>query len=375
MTRWADIPAMRMNVQDATPGVFSMLYTAGGDRRQTSDYKLLQMGQEILSRREAGRPFCVFLPLLQPHPPYTVPADFYSLYPASAVDDPVEPGLRNKPDFHAGIRTVYGLDKLDAGTLRKVRAVYYGQVAYTDWLLGELLETLAKTGRDRDTAIFVTSDHGDYAGDFGLVEKWPSGLEDCLTRVPMVLRIPGGKPGVRAPGMVEMFDLMQSSLDLAATAARHTHFSRSLLPVARGEPGDPDRAAFTEGGYNVYEPQCFEPAGAGGGPYAAKVRLENEQPQTVSRSSMIRTATHKLIVRPQGQSELYEYASDPKERHNRFGEASLNNVQSGLSLRLLERYINTTGIAPMDKDPRDMPPYYPTPEHLVPADWQRKILR
>ena len=33
------------------------------------------------------------------------------------------------------------------------------------------------------TTISVFADHGDYAGDYGLVEKWPSGLEDVLTRV------------------------------------------------------------------------------------------------------------------------------------------------------------------------------------------------
>lgn len=374
VTRWADVPPVRTNVQDMTPGIFSMLYSAGGDRRQTNDYKLLQMGLEVLARKEADRPFCLFLPLSQPHPPYTAPADFYSMYSPGSVDDPVEPGLSNKPDFHAGIRKYYGLDKLDAGTLRKVRAVYYGQVSYADWLLGELLEALAKTGRDRDTAVFVTSDHGDYAGDFGLVEKWPSGLEDPLTRVPMVMRVPGGKPGVKAAGTVEMFDLMATALELAGTKARHTHFSRSFLPVVQGGAGDMDRAAFSEGGYNVYEPQCFEPGGAGGGPYGGKIRLENEQPQTVSRSSMIRTGTHKLILRPQGQSELYEYAGDPRERNNRYGEQSLSSVQASLSQRLLHRYINTTGIAPMDKDPRGMPPFYPTPDGMVPPDWQRKIL-
>ncbi len=374
VTRWADSAAMRMNVQDLTPGIFSMLYSPGGDRRQTSDYTLLQMGLEVLARKESDRPFCIFLPLLQPHPPYTIPADFYAMFSADKIDPLVEYGLPRKPDFHEGIRSIYGLNKLPADTLRKIRAVYYGQVAYSDWLLGELLEALSKTGRDRDTSVFVTSDHGDYAGDYGLVEKWPSGLEDCLTRVPMVMRVPGAKAGVKATGMVEMFDLMQTCLDLAGTQAQHTHFSRSMVPVLHGGPSDLARASFTEGGYNVYEPQCFEPMGAGGGPYAGKIRLENEQPQMVSRSSMIRTGTHKLIMRPQGQSELYEYASDPKERHNRFGEASMRGVQAELSQKLLERYINTTGIAPFDKDPRDMPPYYPTPDKLTPADWQQKIL-
>ena len=237
-----------------------------------------------------------------------------------------------------------------------------------------MLETLHKTGRDRDTAVLVTSDHGDYAGDYGLVEKWPSGLEDCLTHVPLIARVPGGKAGSVDPHPRDMYDVMQTCLDLAGTKANHTHFSRSLLPVVHGAEGDSHRAAFAEGGYNVYEPQCFEPPGAGGGPYAGKIRLQNEQPVMVSRSSMVRTATHKLIARPQGQSELYDVANDPQERLNLHGDSSVASVQAALTERLLHHYVNTTGIAPMDKDPRDLPPFYPTPPTITPAQWQGNIL-
>jgi hypothetical protein len=45
------------------------------------------------------------------------------------------------------------------------------------------------------TTVAVWADHGDYAGDYGLVEKWPSGLEDVLTRVPLLVRSPGGARG------------------------------------------------------------------------------------------------------------------------------------------------------------------------------------
>ncbi|HWB52798.1 MAG TPA: sulfatase/phosphatase domain-containing protein, partial [Tepidisphaeraceae bacterium] len=135
-----------------------------------------------------------------------------------------------------------------------------------------------------------------------------------------------------------------------------------------------DRAAFAEGGYNVYEPQCFEPAGAGGGDYSGKIRLQNEQPDTITRCAMVRTRDHKLILRPQGQSELYSYKEDPQERNNLFGDSGSATVQSDLQRKLLDHYLQTTGIAPMDKDPRDVPPFYPTNPGLTPPGWQRSIL-
>jgi choline-sulfatase len=359
---------------DLTPGINSMLYTAGGSRTSTGDYALLQRALQIVERKETDRPFCIYLPLSQPHPPYTISPDFYNMYSPADLPPLIPPGLPKRPEFHAGIRDFYGLSKLDDATFRKIRAVYYGQVSYSDWLLGELMSALDRTGRDKDTALFLFADHGDYTGDFGLVEKWPSGLEDCLTHVPLVARVPGGKPGGVADDMVELYDVMQTSLDLAATTAQHTHFSRSLAPQIAGGPGDPDRAAFAEGGYNVYEPQCFEPLGAGGGPYIGKIRLQNERPETVSRAAMIRTRDHKLIVRPQGQSELYSYKEDPQERNNLFGDAAAAKVQEDLQQKLLAHFIETTGVAPTDKDPRDVPPFYPTNAKLTPPVWQRSIL-
>ena len=339
---------MRSVSRDLTPGSNSMLFAAGGDRRSTPDYQMLQRAIGILERKEMARPFCIFLPLLEPHPPYTVPEDFYNLYSPSEVPRLVPPGLPKKPSHHAGIREFYNLSTVDDATLRKIRAVYYGQVSYSDWLFGELMSAIERTGRASDTALFLLSDHGDYAGDFGLIEKWPSGLEDCLTHVPLLGRVPGGKPGVVSNEMVELYDLMPTCLDLAGTRTVHTHFARSLAPQLNGRNGDPDRAAFSEGGYNVYEPQCFEPMGAGGGSYAGKIKLQNERPETVSRSSMIRTQTHKLIVRPQGQCELYSSKNDPQETDNLYGDGAVARIQEELQTKLLNHYVNTTGIAPMD---------------------------
>lgn len=379
VTEWGDtgyegmVSSMR-SMRSLTPGAKSMLYTPAGDRRTTPDYENLQRAFKVLGRKENDRPFCIFLPLLQPHPPYTIPEDFYNMYSPSNVPAPIPPGLKRRPKFHEGIRKYYGLEHLDEATYRKIRAVYYGQVSYSDWLMGELLAELEKTGRDKDTAVFLFSDHGDYTGDYGLIEKWPSGLEDCLTHVPLIAQVPGCKPGVVAEDMIELYDVMQTALDLAGTQAHHTHFARSLVPQLKGGKGDPDRAAFSEGGYNVYEPQCFEPMGAGGGPYEGKIRLQNEDPVSVSRSSMVRTRTHKLIVRPQDQSELYSFADDPQERNNLYGERSVATVQAELESRLLNHYINTTGIAPFSKDPRDSPPFYPNRTNPIPNDWGRAIL-
>merc|ERR1719169_81653 len=96
--------------------------------------------------------------------------------------------------------------------LHKVRQTYLAMVSYTDSLLGKLMDTVDNSAHLKDnTAIIAFSDHGDYAGDYGLVEKWPSGLEDTLTQVPLIARIPkitDHNKGATWKEPVQLFDVM-----------------------------------------------------------------------------------------------------------------------------------------------------------------------
>ncbi|MBW8746550.1 MAG: DUF4976 domain-containing protein [Acidobacteria bacterium] len=74
--------------------------------------------------------------------------------------------------------------------------------------------------------------------------------------------------------------------------------------------------------------------------------VTNEQPAMVSRSAMIRTQTHKLILRPQGQSELYSYREDPREERNLYGDQGSSAVEAELTMKLLKQFINTTAFLP-----------------------------
>jgi choline-sulfatase len=260
------------------------------------------------------------------------------------------------------MRAAYGMQNTSAADLRAVRAAYLGKVSYSDWLLGELMEALERTGRAKDTALFVLSDHGDYAGDYGLVEKWPSGMEDCLTHIPFIARVPGGTAKHVVAEQTQLFDVMATCLDLAGVEARHTHFARSLVPQLQGAAGDPKRASFIEGGYNIYEPQCFEPVPPKDGAYYPRLNLHHTEPETVSRCTAIKTHQYRFVSRPQGDSELYLLHDDPLEKNNLYGDKSVQGVQQEAMERLLHWYVDTTGIAPWGTDSRDFPPYIPHPD-------------
>jgi choline-sulfatase len=188
-------------------------------------------------------------------------------------------------------------------------------------------------------------------------------LEDVLTRVPLVARIPGGKAGHVAQSPVELFDVMATVLDLAGIPAGHTHFARSLLPQLQGGEGDWERAVFAEGGYARHEPHAFEGDPLRDAPFSVdpkqiyypKARVQQEHPDSVGRAVMARTLTHKLVVRPRGVNELYDLQNDPLELVNRFHDPACAAERAALEARLLEWYIQTSDVVPFAQDPRGLP--------------------
>ena len=341
----------------------------GPGSQHNTDRQLYDKAIEVLrSRRPDDSPFMLYVPTMSPHCPFTCPEPFYGMYDPDDLP-PLRPAdLPNKPVFHRLIRQYRGLGELDGAVLRKVMAVYLGMVSYVDHLVGELLEVLDETGLAENTAVFAFSDHGEWAGDYGLVEKWHGGLDDCLTRVPMIVRTPGCAAGHVVRELVECFDILPTSLELAGVACRHTHFARSMTAQLAGGAGDPGRAVFAEGGYDPHEPHCYEgvPGGfqdIGDDPktlYYPKGRQQQEHPESSVRCAMIRTASHKLVFRPKDVSEFYDLAADPQELHNRYDDPSLADVRRRLERRILEWYVHTSDVVPIDRQPRNFPPHLPT---------------
>jgi choline-sulfatase len=347
------------------PPLYSFLRNStGNDLHRTGDMPKVQRGIDFLqSRRADDPPFMLYLPLSVPHPPYHAPEPFHSMYDPDKLP-PLRPhGLNNKPDFYRLIREYRHLDEEPERLMRQIQAVYLGAISYSDWMLGQLLETLEQTGLADNTTVIFAADHGDWAGDYGLVEKWPSGLDDTLTHVPLIIRTPGNSAGHVVPEQVELFDIMATVLDLAGLKAEHSHFARSLTQQLHGAPGDAERAVFAEGGYDVREPHCFEGSSLRESTntrntnhvYWPKGLQQQEQPLSVCRATMIRTLTHKLVRRVDGVSELYDLQADPQELNNVYGDSRYAEVRSNLESRMLDWYIRTSDVTPFQEDPRGFP--------------------
>jgi len=341
------------------PLYFSFLFEEGRDRHDYPDNRRVEAAIRLLNERDSAKPFCLFLPLFFPHPPFTAPKGFYDLYDPAEVPPLRPPRFEGKPAFYRAIYQSRRLDRLDDAEFRKINAVYLGMISYTDWLLGRLLEAVDRTGHRDDTAIFFFSDHGEWGGDWGLVEKWSAAMDDAVLHVPLIVRLPGGAAGHISIETVELFDVMATCLELAGIEAGHSHFAETLMPQLLGQAGDPDRAAFSEGGYNASERHCFEPLEMfdPGHIYYPKIWLENEHPEMITRTTAIRTREHKLVLRPRGESELYDLVNDPRELHNVYNDAIYSGVRDELSQRMLEWYIATSDVVPFGRDARSLPDF------------------
>lgn len=144
----------------------------------------------------------------------------------------------------------------DPAQVRRAKAFYDGGVARADHYLGGWLLELAEVGRLADTAVLVTSDHGEEFGEHGGYEHAGGKVFDENVRVPLLVRPPGGlaESGEGEGGEAEVGRKIltpATSLDLAPTllawagAADPGLPGRSLLKLA--ESGNPNRPILVHG--------------------------------------------------------------------------------------------------------------------------------
>ncbi len=345
-------------------GYYNFLYNelADEDEEKTSDYKNVMAGIDFLNnRKDSDKPFILFLPILNPHCPYTVPSKYYHMYDDAQID--LKPICENKPDFHSLIREYRPLNEGDA---EKIHSVYLGMVSYTDMLLGKVMKAIEDNNLTENTMLIASSDHGDYAGDYGLVEKWPSALEDVITRVPLIIKSPTTVKGHQVDEIVELFDILPTILESSDIEVGHTHYGKSLIPQLNGGKGNPERIAFCEGGYDTFEPHCSEGTDKESvqwmvnekNIYNPKHRQQKDYPTSVCRSVMARSLDYKLIRRSNGQNEFYDLKNDPNELNNIYGLEEFTNEQKKLEIALLDFYLTTSDAVPFEEDSRTNKPKF-----------------
>lgn len=174
----------------------------------------------------AGERFFVWVHLFDPHSPYAPPAGF-----RVSADEPVSLEAKRVPP---GVQ--------DTRQLAALIRAYRGEVRYADAQVGRLVERLRVLDLLDETAVVVSSDHGEGLGDHGLLEHGAN-IHDELVRVPLVLRAPGLPRGRRLAGSAQLEDLAPTLLSLAGVSVPTDLDGFDLRPWLAGQVERSPRAA------------------------------------------------------------------------------------------------------------------------------------
>ena len=297
-------------------------------------------------------PFVLLVTLMAPHPPFGVEEPWSSLHDPDDMAPPRPPGV-GKAAFMAELRDRAGLDHLEPDDWAQIRATYQGMVSRLDDQFGRLQAALDRAGLQERTVTVFHTDHGEYLGDFGLVEKWPSGLDECLLRNPLIVAGPGVVEGAECPALVEMLDLPATLCELAGTEVGHPQFGRSLVPVL-GDPSRPHRErVFSEGGFRIDEASQNEMPEHH--PYLLKGTIQQERPELVGRAVAVRDPDWTYVYRLYEDDELYDRRADPHETTNLAGDGARAAVVAVMRDEVLRWMVETSDVIPPARDPRMEP--------------------
>jgi len=189
--------------------------------------------------------------------------------------------------------------------------------------LGVLLDHLEATGKDKDTVIVLTSDHGDYLGDHWLGEK--DLFHQVSVKVPLIISHPDsafdGTRGTVCDELVEQIDLAPTFVEIAeGEIPIHIMEGRSLMPLLLGEvPANWRQFVISEYDYSIT-------------PMRYSLELESWD----ARLFMVFDGRYKLMHSAGGHRPmLFDLQEDPNE-FNDLGE-SLDHSEV---IDLLYQYLN-----------------------------------
>jgi arylsulfatase A-like enzyme len=185
-----------------------------------------------------GRPWFLFANYVDPHFPWTPPADFAGAFemPEEEYLTPAE-GSRLMQRFAAVLADHQHRLPSDFSQreIDYCLAKYDREIEYLDQELDRLFEFLEERGELDNTLLIITADHGEHFGEEGLLYHGNSLLSE-LVDVPLIIRYP---PLISQPGtvsnVVSLVDVPATVLDFAHVTAEAPLSGHSLLPYFREE--------------------------------------------------------------------------------------------------------------------------------------------
>lgn len=239
-------------------------------------------------KENSGRPFFLWLHLMDPHAPYFPKAEALGLMNHACVTAK-EASYANAWWNRADLGSERLTKKRD-----HVVGLYDAGIRWADEQIRRLSESLVEMNLWDKCALAITADHGEEFLEHGGRYHPPLSLHEELIHVPLLIRVPGHEGGsVESP--TGLLDLAPTLLDVVDIPSPAEFRGRSCWKSLRkGENWD--RAVITE---------CVRGCT---NPFYRENRMG-------SRVLAVRKGPHKLVLNFSGGGEaLFDLAADPSER-------------------------------------------------------------
>ncbi|MFH1904672.1 MAG: sulfatase-like hydrolase/transferase [bacterium] len=193
---------------------------------------------DFIRNKRDDKPFFLHVGFFGPHQPMMSPEPWASMYKPEDIELPPQfyAEINDKPileDTHLWRAQEFRDQGWTEETWKKVLAMYYGQVSQIDYHISRIVSVLKEQKIYDNTIIIFTADHGDYNGQFGLLEKGT--MYEGSVRVPFIIRDPDFPKGVRRDRLVNNFDLYRTLLERCGIKVAQDTPSRNLSSVMEGQ--------------------------------------------------------------------------------------------------------------------------------------------
>ncbi len=195
----------------------------------------------------SGRPWFLWVHLLDPHWTYDPPAALRTLF---GPDDPRPFAVyRDVASGRLSIGSVIFENRMPRDEVDAFVRLYDAEIRFADASMGMLLDRLDALDVSVKTVVVAAADHGESLGEHRyFFEHGDFGMEPEI-HIPLVLVAPDRVPaGLRVPWAVRSIDVLPTVLELLDLPAETQFRGASLMPLVRDPQRGEDRPCFGEVG-------------------------------------------------------------------------------------------------------------------------------
>lgn len=274
---------------------------------------------KAIRSRDKKKPLLLNTMFLAPHPPFSIPEPYFSMFGSKDFVLPDNVGQWYPGQSPLQMYNITGFigSRYNREQWRGIWAKYLGLVKLLDDEVGRVIAALKEEGLYDQAIILFTADHGEMLGSHSLWQKMCMYEESA--RVPFILKMPAGESvSVKESSvLISLVDFLPTLLDYTGVKTTASMDGSSLVPIIKGRPQQRE-SIFLQ--------------------YDGNGSLGSSQRCVIK-------GNFKFVVdmfKDESYLELYDVLKDPQETNNLLFNPSFAGVVDDM-IRELSNYMKQTG--------------------------------